>query len=368
MRLSDFDYDLPRELIAQAPPVERTLARLLVPRGDGVQHATIAELPGFLRSGDLLVVNDTRVRRARVQARRATGGRVELFLLGREPTPARPWKALVKPARKLEPGERLALELPDGTPVAGWQVVALERLPQDPGDPDSPPGPCWLLDLLPSAESTPSAEADVEALVERIGRVPLPPYIQRAVEAPDDAERYQTVFAREPGAVAAPTAGLHLTADLLGELAAAGIDHVAVTLHVGLGTFANVEVENIAEHTMHAETFELTPEVAARINATRAAGGRIVAIGTTSVRVLETLADSDGRVQPGRGATDIFITPGYAFRVVDVLLTNFHLPKSTLLMLVSAFVGHARAMELYRVAVAERYRFFSFGDAMLLTR
>lgn len=373
MQLSDFDFDLPRELIAQHPAPSRAAARLLVPEpGSAVNHATVAELPALLRAGDLVVLNDTRVRRARLFARRASGGRVELFVLGREESTARPWRVMVNPARKLKPGERLTLLAPSelaNPDAAVWHAVAIERLPQDPSDPDSKPGPCWHVRFERSEGA--ASDDELEALFERFGHIPLPPYIVRDndhANQAEDAERYQTVFATKPGAVAAPTAGLHLTEALLAELVDRGIELAHVTLHVGLGTFLPVETERIEDHVMHSEAYELQAPAAARINACRERGGRVVAIGTTSVRVLETAADERGIVHPGRGTTNIFITPGYRFRVVDVLLTNFHLPGSTLLMLVSAFIGREAALELYRLAVAERYRFFSYGDAMLLTR
>jgi len=370
MQLSDFDYTLPPERIAQEPAATRDAARLMVPGPGGVAHKTVGDLPVCLRPGDLVVVNDTRVRRARVFGRRATGGRVELFVLGREELPGQPWRALVNPARKLKPGEELVLETPEGEPHPSWRARALERLPHDverAEDGGPRPGPCWRLEFFQQGLPA-SAEASLEGLFEELGQLPLPPYIHRDEERPEDAERYQTVFATKPGAVAAPTAGLHLTPGLLGELEARGVELARVTLHVGLGTFAPVEAERIADHVMHSEEWELPVETEAAVAACRARGGRVVAIGTTSVRVLETAAVGDGRVRAGRGATDIFITPGYEFRVVDVLLTNFHLPKSTLLMLVSALIGRERTLELYALAVREEYRFFSYGDAMLLER
>ena len=371
MLLSDFDYDLPRELIAQEPAPTREAARLLIADTERVEHATIRELGRTLRAGDLLVVNNTRVRRARLFARRATGGRVELFVLGRDTTPTRPLRAMVNPARKLKPGECLQLEMGNGALAPDWLVRAIERLPQDQRGQDSTPppaGPCWLLEFQKVSSNAPPTDAELEALFESHGHVPLPPYIHRESDQATDAERYQTVFAAEPGAVAAPTAGLHLTQALLETLCQGGVELATVTLHVGLGTFQGVEVDNIRDHHMHREEYVLTPETVRQVEACRARGGRVVAVGTTSVRVLESAANAAGALQAGRGSTDIFITPGYTFRVVDVLLTNFHLPKSTLLMLVAAFIGHARAMEMYRIAIAERYRFFSYGDAMLLTR
>jgi len=385
MKLSDFDYDLPRELIAQEPAERREAARLLFRSAAGeTQHLTIANLPDLLQPGDLVVVNDTRVRRARLFVRRPSGGRVELFLLGHDVGDVTVWRALANPARKLKVGERLTIEAPPGASEPAFELEPLVRLAHD-ADPTKP-GPTWRLAFRRTDGETVLAE-DLEVLIEDVGHVPLPPYIERhqgqgadeARHEANDAERYQTVFAKHPGAVAAPTAGLHLTPELLEQLEARGIGLARVTLHVGLGTFAPVEVEDIALHKMHTEEYELTQETVQAIAACRARGGRVVAIGTTTVRVLESAlaehgddGDSDGDAPPtlipGRGATDIFITPGCAFRTVDVLLTNFHLPKSTLLMLVSAFIGKDACFDLYRLAIEERYRFFSYGDAMLLER
>ena len=381
MRVSDFDYELPRERIAQEPAERRDAARLFfhdAPK-DASRHLFVSDLPSLLEPGDLLVVNDTRVRRVRLFVRRPSGGRVELFFLGpayaAESTAetSEVWRALANPARKLRVGERLVIETPSGASEPDWYLEPLERLPHD-SEPDKP-GPTWVLAFRQAGIADPTAAA-IDALFERVGHVPLPPYIhrhqgqgedERKHEA-HDAERYQTVFAREPGAVAAPTAGLHLTPELLERLAAQGIQTVAVTLHVGLGTFAPVEAEDTRDHRMHTEEYELTPAAVAAIEACRARGGRVVAVGTTSVRVLESACDAMGQLTAGRGSTDIFLTPGSAFRVVDLLLTNFHLPKSTLLMLVSAFIGRERTLRLYREAIAEGYRFFSYGDAMLLVR
>lgn len=398
MKVSDFDYHLPRELIAQEPAERREFARLLVHNpGAETLHKTIADLPDLLEPGDLVVVNDTRVRRARLFAKRATGGRVELFFLGPQSAlkpdwqapvnsigevenPLTHWRALVNPARKIKPGERLVIEA--DVENIGWELEAIERLPND-SEPDKP-GPAWIVAFrrVPSSDSNQHKEGDsdsaaaIESLIERVGHVPLPPYIARQQGQNEaereheehDAERYQTVFANHPGAVAAPTAGLHLTPEILSAFEARNIVVAKVTLHVGLGTFATVEVEDTRDHLMHAESFELTESTAAAVTACKQRGGRVVAIGTTSVRVLESACDEDGNMQPGSGSTEIFITPGSKFRVVDVLLTNFHLPKSTLLMLVSAFIGKSETDSLYAQAIAERYRFFSFGDAMLLRR
>jgi len=378
MRLDDFDYDLPADRIAQEPAERREAARLLVPdpAGGPSLHRTVADLPELLCDGDLLVLNDTRVRRARLFGRRPSGGRVELFFLGPEPGRPEVWRALVNPARKLRVGQALTVEGPGGAdaePLAGWSLEPLERLPHD-AEPDKP-GPTWILAFRrdDGAEVEPAA---LEALFEEAGHVPLPPYITRHQGRDEaerrheeaDVERYQTVFARSLGAVAAPTAGLHLTDELLARLEAKGVERATVTLHVGLGTFAPVEVDEVEDHPMHTEELVLPEATVEAIERTRARGGRVVCVGTTSLRVLEARADQDGRLSPGTGSTDLFLRPGSPFQVVDVLLTNFHLPRSTLLMLVSAFVGRERILELYAEAIERGYRFFSYGDAMLLER
>ena len=344
MRLSDFDYELPEERIAARPAQRRDAARLLVHdvARDATTHATVAELGRFLDPGDLLVVNDTRVLPARVRARRATGGAVELLFLA--PAEGRAWRALAHPARRLKPGEELALE---------GSLVRARLLAR----PDAE----WRVELFDPAQPA----ASVESLLERVGRVPLPPYIERDDDALD-RERYQTVFAAVPGAVAAPTAGLHFTPELLERLAAAGVQRASVTLHVGAGTFLPVQADDPREHVMHAERYVLTESTARAVQAARAAGRRAVAVGTTSARVLESCAGEDGVLRAGAGETRLFLLPGARFRAVDALLTNFHLPRSTLLMLVSAFAGRERILRLYREAIAEGYRFYSYGDAMLL--
>ena len=361
MELDDFDYDLPPERIAQEPADPRDAARLLVDDAGTTRHRTVADLADELRPGDLLVVNDTRVRPARLQARRATGGAVELLLV--EPSPsadaAGAWRAMVRPAKRLRAGEELVV---DG---AGLVVRALEREVDPARGADATP--FWRVELFdPDAR-----EARVEELLERAGRMPLPPYIERARDGdPRDAtdrERYQTVYARHAGAVAAPTAGLHLTPELLERLAQRGVERAEVTLHVGLGTFLPVTASDPDEHVMHAERYELGVACADAIERCRARGGRVVAVGTTSVRVLESCAGDAGRVTPGVGQTRLFVRPGFGFRCVDVLLTNFHLPRSTLLMLVAAFVGRERMLGLYAEAIERGYRFYSYGDAMLLS-
>jgi S-adenosylmethionine:tRNA ribosyltransferase-isomerase len=359
MRTEDFDYGLPPERIAQRPPARRADARLLAAdlATGAVEHGSVGDLVRHLAPGDLLVVNDTRVRPARVWARRPSGGRVELLMLGPAGEDARVWRAMVNPARKLKPGDELVLE--DGL----VQLSALER----PDGPDGAPGPEWLL-RWGDEDGAPGPEE----LLERLGRMPLPPYVERARGGDDpdeelDRERYQTVYARETGAVAAPTAGLHLTEALLGELAERGVELARVTLHVGIGTFRPVSVERAEEHRMHEERFEVSREAADAVAAARARGGRVVAVGTTSVRALEASADGAGGVRPGSGETRLFLLPGAPFRVVDALMTNFHMPRSTLLMLVCAFAGRERTLALYREALEQGYRFLSYGDAMLLT-
>ena len=347
MRTEDFDYHLPPELIAQRPVEPRDRSRLLVlDRATGlIAHRRFADLPEYLHSGDLLVVNDSRVLPARLHGiREASGGRVELLLL-RE-TAAQRWLALARPAKRLRRGDRLRF--------AGGRLVAVVRELREAGQ--------RVVEFEP-------AERPLRELIEEVGELPLPPYIH---EQPADPERYQTVYARHTGSAAAPTAGLHFTPALLDRLRAQGVGVATVTLHVGLGTFRPVHAERIEDHVMHAEYGVLPPEAAAAIRRTRAAGGRIVAVGTTSVRVLESAglaAASSGSVVPEEGWygwTDIFIYPGFQFRLCDALITNFHLPKSTLLMLVSAFAGKELIDRAYATAVAERYRFFSFGDAMLI--
>ena len=351
MKVSDFDYALPSERIATHPVEPRDAARLFVHRraDDRSEHRRVRDLPELLAPGDLLVVNDTRVRSARLLGSRASGGAVELLLLDRDAEGR--WRSLVKPAGRLRPGERLELE-------GGALHARLERRARGAGGELAPE---WWLVL--------EGDGDPEQLVERHGRMPLPPYILRArgAEAERDADReaYQTVFARARGAVAAPTAGLHFTPELLARLAARGVERASVTLHVGLGTFQPVSVEDTGAHRMHSERFELPPETVRAVEAARARGGRVVAVGTTSVRVLESCANDAGRLRAGAGETALFLTPGARFRVVDALLTNFHLPRSTLLMLVSAFAGRERVLRLYAEAIERGYRFYSYGDAQL---
>lgn len=353
MRTADFDYDLPPGLIAQEPLADRAAARLLIldRRTGALQHRGVRDLPDILSPGDLLVLNDTRVLPARLFGRRVSGGRVEFLLLHRlQPgaggDPAL-WMALARPARRLAVGEAVRLLRPgvDLPAPAGPAVRVLRHHGAGQVEVRVEGGP------------------DATDLLERYGQMPLPPYIHAHLR---DPERYQTVYGQRAGAVAAPTAGLHFTPDLLEALAARGIGQARVTLHVGLGTFRPVNEDDPRAHHMHAEWFELSAETVAAVAATRAAGRRVVAVGTTVVRVLESQADPDGRLRAGSGWTDLYVLPGWRFRVIDALWTNFHLPRSTLLMLVSAFAGRERILEAYRRAVAMEYRFFSFGDAMLI--
>jgi S-adenosylmethionine:tRNA ribosyltransferase-isomerase len=347
MKLSDFDFDLPEELIATRPVRPRSAARLLVAEGDGIRDLHVRDLPSVLRPGDRLVFNDTRVLPARLSGiRRRPGAKgaletpVEVTLAA--PLPSGGWSALARPLRRLRAGDRIDFSgrlsaVVEGT-GEGMAHLSFDR------------------------------EGDAfEAALAEAGAMPLPPYIA-ARRAPDaqDREDYQTVFARRPGAVAAPTASLHFDADLLAALEARGVERTTVTLHVGAGTFLPVKVDDIATHRMHAEWGEVTPGAAAEIAATRAAGGRIIPVGTTPLRLLESAADGQGGVRPWTGETDIFIYPGYRFLVADGLMTNFHLPKSTLMMLVAALMGAGRIRAIYAHAVAQRYRFFSYGDASLL--
>jgi len=335
--VSDFDFALPPELIAQHPAAERSASRLLDGRGDPPIDRVFRALPALLAPGDLLVFNDTRVIKARLYGRKASGGAVEALVERVLPGTTEVWAHLR--ASK--------------SPKAGAMVRFAEAFDAEVLGRCGPDGELFHL-RLPS---------DPFALLAAHGHVPLPPYITHADEA-DDERRYQTVFARAPGAVAAPTAALHFDEAVLAELSARGIGTASVTLHVGAGTFQPVRVESIADHRMHSEWFEV-PQ--ATVDAIAACTGRVVAVGTTTLRALESAARG-GRLEAGARETDIFITPGFEFRVVDTLLTNFHLPKSTLLMLVSAFAGFERIRALYAHAVRERYRFFSYGDAMLLDR
>ncbi|MBF0284500.1 MAG: tRNA preQ1(34) S-adenosylmethionine ribosyltransferase-isomerase QueA [Magnetococcales bacterium] len=344
-RLSDFDYSLPEDRIAQRPAARREASRLLVSRPEGVEDRRFGDLETLLEPGDLLVLNDTRVLPARLLGCKAdSGGRVEIFLL-RALDGGHRWEALIRASKPPKPGALIRIGEGEGE---GFVAVGPRR------------GPGTYEATLPEGGSW--AE-----LLERHGRMPLPPYIT-ASDPEEDRERYQTVYARNPGAVAAPTAGLHFTPELLARLEARGIGSTRVTLHVGLGTFQPVREEDLSRHVMHREWYRLPAESAERIAETRRRGGRIVAVGTTAVRVLESAAAPDGTLVPGEGETNLFILPGYRFKGVDRMITNFHLPKSTLLMLVAAFVGKGRMERDYAHALASDYRFFSYGDAQFLVK
>ena len=343
--MADFDFALPPELIAQHPAAERSASRLLDGTGTLPVDRVFRDLPALLQAGDLLVFNDTRVIKARLHGEKPTGGSVEALVERILPSRERHevW-AHLRASKSPRPGSTVRF-------ANAFDAQVLGRA----GPEDS------LFHLrFPS---------DPLALLDQHGHVPLPPYITHNDTA-DDAARYQTVFAARPGAVAAPTAALHFDDALLAALQARGVERAAVTLHVGAGTFQPVRVDRLADHRMHSEWFEVSPATVAAIEATRQRGGHVVAVGTTTLRALESAAraSGDGPLQPFTGETDIFITPGFAFRAVDRLVTNFHLPRSTLMMLVSAFAGYEHIMALYRHAVESRYRFFSYGDAMLLSR
>jgi S-adenosylmethionine:tRNA ribosyltransferase-isomerase len=338
--VADFDFDLPPELIAQHPAPERSGSRLLDGSAATPVDRVFRDLPGLLSPGDLLVFNNTRVIKARLYGVKATGGNVEALVERVLPGTQEVWMHL-RASKSPKPGSRVRF-------ADAFDAEVLGRCGPDNG----------LFHLRFAGEPF--------ALLEAHGHVPLPPYIEHADDA-DDERRYQTVFAKEPGAVAAPTAALHFDEGVLAALAARGVEQAQVTLHVGAGTFQPVRVEKIDEHKMHSEWFEVPQATVDAIAACRARGGRVVAVGTTTLRALESAAQG-GTLQAGARETDIFITPGFEFRVVDRLITNFHLPKSTLMMLVSALAGHAQVMALYRHAIAQRYRFFSYGDSMLLSR
>ncbi|MDR7126565.1 tRNA preQ1(34) S-adenosylmethionine ribosyltransferase-isomerase QueA [Pseudotabrizicola sp. 4114] len=341
MKLSDFDFDLPEALIATRPARPRTAARLLLAEGEAISDLHVRDLLGLLRAGDRLVLNNTRVIPARLTGQRQRGeavAKIEITLM--EPA-TEGWRAMAKPLRKVLVGEEIVFSPELSASVAEKSDTDLRLVFNLTGE-------------------------DFDAALAQAGAMPLPPYIaaKRAPDAQDDDD-YQTVFARHKGAVAAPTASLHFDAALLAALRDKGVQFTEVTLHVGAGTFLPVKVEDVATHRMHAEWGQVTPEAAAQINATRAAGGRVIPVGTTALRLIETAARS-GRVEPWEGPTDIFIYPGFTFHATDALMTNFHLPKSTLLMLVSALMGKDRMDRIYAHAIAREYRFFSYGDASLL--
>ncbi|PXF62419.1 tRNA preQ1(34) S-adenosylmethionine ribosyltransferase-isomerase QueA [Kangiella spongicola] len=339
MQLKDFHFDLPDELIARYPTEQRSASRLL--RLDGetgdIQHSHFYQLTDFVEPNDLLVFNNTRVLPARLFGKKSSGGQVEILIERVESE--HDALAHVRANRSPKPGARLVLE--EGTEV---EVISKD-------------GAMYQLKLLSS---------DWHSVMQAVGHMPLPPYIDREDEL-SDKERYQTVYSEVEGAVAAPTAGLHFDDELLAKLSDKGVDTAFVTLHVGAGTFSPVRVDNILEHKMHSEWYELSQEVVDKVKQTRAKGGRVIAVGTTSVRCLESAA-INGELEAGSGETDIFIYPGYVFRAVDALITNFHLPESTLMMLVSAFASKKHIMQAYDEAVSEQYRFFSYGDSMFITR
>jgi S-adenosylmethionine:tRNA ribosyltransferase-isomerase len=334
MFISDFDYDLPPELIARYPAPDRRGSRLLAV-GDRITDLGFADLPSLLRAGDLLVFNDTRVIKARLAARKETGGRAEI-LVERVET-ERVALVHIRASKSPKPGSRLLIQ-------GGAEAVVISRADD-----------LFVLEF----------SADLLPYLDKHGDVPLPPYLEREADE-TDVERYQTVYARDPGAVAAPTAGLHFDDAMLDETLAAGTRHVHVTLHVGAGTFQSLRDEHIEENRLHSERVEVGQACVDAVEETRAAGGRVIAVGTTSVRALEC-ASAGGRLAAFNGETDLFILPGYEFRSVDAMITNFHLPQSSLLMLVAAFAGKDRVLNAYRHAVREKYRFFSYGDAMFLT-
>ncbi|MFV1986937.1 MAG: tRNA preQ1(34) S-adenosylmethionine ribosyltransferase-isomerase QueA [Gemmatimonadota bacterium] len=342
-----YDFDLPRDLIASRPLDRRDASRLLALSRDsgGLTDRSFEDLPDMLASGDALVINDSRVFPARLLGEKPTGARAEVLLIrpvdGFESENPRVWEAIVRPGGKLKPGRRVDV-------APGFAVEILESAADG------------------SRTVRLAGDGDPWDMIRRHGHVPLPPYIERPDDEKDRA-RYQTVYAEPTGSVAAPTAGLHFTRGLLDEIVRRGVRVVELTLHVGIGTFRPVEAERVEDHRVQPETYRFSERAARALNDARAAGGRVWAVGTTSCRVLETVCDESGRYLPGSGATDLFLHPPYRFRGVDALLTNFHLPRSSLLMLVSAFAGTERTFEAYRHAVSERYRFYSYGDAMVIT-
>ena len=340
MKTSDFYFDLPQELIAQDPLEDRSSSRLLVMDKETgeIEHHIFREITNYLHPGDCLVINDTKVIPARLYGSKiGTDAKIEVLLLKRKENDV--WETLVKPGKKAKPGTKISFG--DGLLV---------------GD---------VIDVVEEGNRLIrfSYEGIFEEILDKLGQMPLPPYITHQLK---DKNRYQTVYAKNDGSAAAPTAGLHFTPELLAQIKEKGIKIAHVTLHVGLGTFRPVKVEDVTEHHMHSEFFIVEESQAKLINDTKAAGGRVISVGTTSCRTLESAADENGQVRAGSGWTDIFIYPGYRFKVIDCLITNFHLPESTLLMLVSALAGKENILNAYEIAVQERYRFFSFGDAMLL--
>ncbi len=347
--LSSYSYELPLERIAQTPVIPRDRSKLLVVKdGDRHEHRIFQDLPEYLKSGDLLVLNNTKVLPARLYGYKTTGAPVEVLLL--EEKKPNYWLALVKPGKRLKLGSQILFshsptEYLEDSP---FRATVIER--------DEATGGRWL-------EFNTSSQQNFADLLQEFGHVPLPPYINDSEAVP---EQYQTVYAQQLGSAAAPTAGLHFTEELLATLKAKGINTTFVTLHVGVGTFRPLEVEDITTHKMHGEWFEISSEAVAKIQQTKQNGGRVIAVGTTSVRTLEGAA-AMGELQPFMGKTDLFIYPGYQWQVVDGMITNFHLPRSSLLLLVASLIGRSRLLELYQEAIEEQYRFYSFGDAMFIT-
>jgi S-adenosylmethionine:tRNA ribosyltransferase-isomerase len=355
--INDFAYDLPQELIAQTPVQPRDTSRLLiVTRADGsLTHRHFHEIGDYLRPGDLLIANQSRVIPARLLGRRAgSGGHVEILLLVERPDLGPDtWETLVKPGRRLREGSLVLFGEESNPSILQAEICQ-----------NTEAGGRIVRFTLPAAQTTPTSEVSVYSIIERLGAMPLPPYIHEKLA---DPERYQTVYSRISGSAAAPTAGLHFTPELLERLRQQGVQVGFVTLHVGLDTFRPVEVEDFREHKMHSEEIDLDAATAALIQQTRNNGGRVIAVGTTAVRVLESVASlHQGQIVPYHGATRLYITPGYRFQSVDALITNFHLPRSSLLLLVSAFATKSLIEKTYREAIDQRYRFFSFGDAMLI--
>jgi len=343
MLVKDFTFHLPQDLIARHPSAKRDGSRLmLLDRSSGsIAEDTFCNLQTYLRPGDLLVMNDTRVIPARLFGRKPSGGKVEVFLLRRLTGGEERWECLLRSSKKFREGQEILLE-------SGMTAVVLSRCVSE----------NWLVEF--------SGNEPFDLWLEREGHIPLPPYLQRD-DCSGDRERYQTVIAREPGAIAAPTAGLHFTHELLARLSAHGIGTAFLTLHTGLGTFQPVRAIHVEEHQIHTERYIIPPDTAEAVSRTKAAGGRVIAVGTTSARTLEYSAQQSGYVETGSGEADIYIYPGYRFNVVDALITNFHLPESTLLMLVSALAGRELVLEAYREAVSRGFRFYSYGDAMFIS-
>jgi len=342
MLVKDFDYVLPSELIARYPVPQRDASRLMLldRSSESISEDQFSNLCSYLKPGDLLVMNDTRVMPARIFGNKETGGKVEIFLVRRDTGPAERWHCLLRSSKRFREGQKILL-------ADGMMATVCSR-----SDNES-----WQIEF--------AGPESFHIWLEREGHIPLPPYLQRGDDE-SDRERYQTVYSRAPGAVAAPTAGLHMTCELLAELEQKGIKTAYLTLHTGLGTFQPVRVEHVEEHRIHTERFSIPAATAEAIRSARSQGGRVIAVGTTTTRTLEYAADNNGNVISGDGEVDIFIYPGYSFKVVDALITNFHLPESTLLMLVSAFAGCELVREAYLEAIRRGFRFYSYGDAMLI--